>query len=138
MSVTGIKLLTVQVSHHPPVGAAHAENKEWEYDMVSAPTTKFLGNSIDIYPIGWPLAMSPAPSFPSCHLGCHKLCYVMSATLACALSFPSFCLLATLSFAATTASHCAQARHAALFALDFSAACSCCVEQHQTVPFPAT
>lgn len=42
----------VQVSHHPPVGAAHAENKDWEYDMVSAPTTKFLGNSIDIYPVG--------------------------------------------------------------------------------------
>ena len=42
----------LQVSHHPPVGAAHAENKDWEYDMVSAPTTKFLGNSIDIYPIG--------------------------------------------------------------------------------------
>ena len=42
----------LQVSHHPPVGAAHAENRDWEYDMVSAPTTKFLGNSIDIYPIG--------------------------------------------------------------------------------------
>ena len=54
----------VQVSHHPPVGAAHAENKDWEYDMVSAPTTKFLGNSIDIYPIGWPLAMSSAPPLP--------------------------------------------------------------------------
>ena len=40
------------MSHHPPVGAAHAENKEGEYDMVSAPTTKFLGNSIDIFPIG--------------------------------------------------------------------------------------
>lgn len=49
----------VQVSHHPPVGAAHAENKDWEYDMVSAPTTKFLGNSIDIYPIGQFLVVAP-------------------------------------------------------------------------------
>ncbi|DBA92841.1 hypothetical protein WJX77_001671 [Trebouxia sp. C0004] len=48
----GLRFIAEQVSHHPPVGAAHAENKEWEYDMVSAPTTKFLGNSIDIYPIG--------------------------------------------------------------------------------------
>ena len=59
----------VQVSHHPPVGAAHAENKDWEYDMVSAPTTKFLGNSIDIYPIGRSLALSPAPSLPPAILG---------------------------------------------------------------------
>ena len=50
----------VQVSHHPPVGAAHAENKDWEYDMVSAPTTKFLGNSIDIYPIGQFLPFTPS------------------------------------------------------------------------------
>ena len=58
----------MQVSHHPPVGAAHAENKDWEYDMVSAPTTKFLGNSIDIYPIGrflpcTPSALSPTPCY---------------------------------------------------------------------------
>lgn len=48
----GLRFIAEQVSHHPPVGAAHAENKDWEYDMVSAPTTKFLGNSIDIYPVG--------------------------------------------------------------------------------------
>ena len=42
----------VQVSHHPPVGAAHGEHQDWQYDMVSAPTTKFLGNSVDIFPIG--------------------------------------------------------------------------------------
>ncbi len=76
----------VQVSHHPPVGAAHAENKDWEYDMVSAPTTKFLGNSIDIYPIGWPFGYQPCIIFAFCHLSPHKLCYVMSATIACALS----------------------------------------------------
>ena len=44
--------LCLQVSHHPPVGVAHAENEHWLYDIVSAPTTKFLGNSVDIYPVG--------------------------------------------------------------------------------------
>lgn len=41
-----------QVSHHPPVSAAHAENSNWTYDIVSAPTTKFLGNSLEVYPKG--------------------------------------------------------------------------------------
>lgn len=44
--------MLAQVSHHPPVAAAHAENDYWVYDIVSAPTTKFLGNSVDIYPVG--------------------------------------------------------------------------------------
>jgi hypothetical protein len=48
----GLRFLAEQVSHHPPVGAAHAENTDWEYDMVSAPATKFLGNSVDIFPVG--------------------------------------------------------------------------------------
>ena len=34
------------------MGVAHAENEHWLYDIVSAPTTKFLGNSVDIYPVG--------------------------------------------------------------------------------------
>ncbi len=42
----------MQVSHHPPVCAAHAENKHFLYDLVSAPTTKFLGNSLEVYPYG--------------------------------------------------------------------------------------
>ena len=42
------------MSHHPPIAAAHAENAAWVYDIVSAPTTKFLGNSVDIYPVGAP------------------------------------------------------------------------------------
>lgn len=44
--------LPVQVSHHPPVCAAHAENSHFAYDLVSAPTTKFLGNSLEVYPYG--------------------------------------------------------------------------------------
>jgi hypothetical protein len=42
----------LQVSHHPPVGAAHAENSAWTYDIVSAPTTRFLGNSLEVFPRG--------------------------------------------------------------------------------------
>eukprot|EP00891_Asterochloris_glomerata_P007468 jgi/Astpho2/7468/Aster-02045 len=48
----GVRFVAEQVSHHPPVGAAHGEHQDWQYDMVSAPTTKFLGNSVDIFPIG--------------------------------------------------------------------------------------
>lgn len=40
------------MSHHPPVCAAHAENTHFQYDLVSAPTTKFLGNSLEVYPYG--------------------------------------------------------------------------------------
>ena len=46
------RFLAEQVSHHPPIGAAHADAPRWAYDIVSAPTTRFLGNSIDIYPVG--------------------------------------------------------------------------------------
>jgi hypothetical protein len=41
-----------QVSHHPPIGAGHGETELWTYDLVSAPKTKFLGNSVEVYPIG--------------------------------------------------------------------------------------
>mmetsp|Transcript_11385 Transcript_11385/g.19976 ORF Transcript_11385/g.19976 Transcript_11385/m.19976 type:complete len:456 (-) Transcript_11385:826-2193(-) len=48
----GVHYLAEQVSHHPPVCAAHAENAHFTYDLVSAPTTKFLGNSLEVYPYG--------------------------------------------------------------------------------------
>lgn len=41
-----------QVSHHPPMGAAHAENEHFSYDITSKVKTKFLGNSVDVYPLG--------------------------------------------------------------------------------------
>ena len=44
--------LAEQVSHHPPIGAAHAETPYWTYDIVSCPKTKFLGNSLEVYPVG--------------------------------------------------------------------------------------
>jgi hypothetical protein len=49
---TGVKYIAEQVSHHPPVGASHAESPLWTYDLVSAPKTKFLGNSLEVYPVG--------------------------------------------------------------------------------------
>lgn len=51
-TLVGLACCSVQVSHHPPVSAAHAENSSWTYDIVSAPTTKFLGNSLEVYPKG--------------------------------------------------------------------------------------
>mmetsp|Transcript_11257 Transcript_11257/g.33809 ORF Transcript_11257/g.33809 Transcript_11257/m.33809 type:complete len:452 (-) Transcript_11257:444-1799(-) len=47
-----VKFFAEQVSHHPPIGVGHGENEHWTYDIVSAPSTKFLGNSVEIYPIG--------------------------------------------------------------------------------------
>lgn len=41
-----------QVSHHPPIGAAHGSGPGWTYDITSAPRTKFNGNSIDVFPVG--------------------------------------------------------------------------------------
>ncbi|KAK6943649.1 Oxysterol-binding protein [Dillenia turbinata] len=48
----GITFLAEQVSHHPPMGAAHAENDHFTYDVTSKLKTKFLGNSVDVYPVG--------------------------------------------------------------------------------------
>tara|TARA_B100001142_G_scaffold314865_1_gene352852 strand:+ start:499 stop:870 length:372 start_codon:yes stop_codon:yes gene_type:complete len=41
-----------QVCHHPPIGAGHAETPKWTYDITSAVKTKFMGNWVDIYPLG--------------------------------------------------------------------------------------
>ncbi|KAG8496392.1 hypothetical protein CXB51_007603 [Gossypium anomalum] len=40
------------VSHHPPMSAGHAENEHFTYDMTSKLKTKFLGNSLEVYPVG--------------------------------------------------------------------------------------
>lgn len=42
----------LQVSHHPPMSAGHAENPHFVYDCTSKLKTKFLGNSLDVYPVG--------------------------------------------------------------------------------------
>jgi len=42
------KFLVEQVSHHPPISAFHSENDQWKFWQNSSPTTKFLGNSLDL------------------------------------------------------------------------------------------
>lgn len=34
------------------MSAGHAENEHFSYDMTSKLKTKFLGNSLDVYPVG--------------------------------------------------------------------------------------
>ncbi|PSR95100.1 Oxysterol-binding protein-related protein like [Actinidia chinensis var. chinensis] len=48
----GITFIAEQVSHHPPMSAGHAENEHFTYDVTSKLKTKFLGNSLDVYPVG--------------------------------------------------------------------------------------
>ncbi|XP_072992914.1 oxysterol-binding protein-related protein 3A-like [Typha latifolia] len=48
----GIMFLAEQVSHHPPMSAGHAENEHFTYDVSSKLKTKFLGNSVEVYPVG--------------------------------------------------------------------------------------
>jgi hypothetical protein len=42
------KFLAEQVSHHPPISALQAVHDNWIFWQNSCPTTKFLGNSIDV------------------------------------------------------------------------------------------
>ncbi|KAI3835962.1 hypothetical protein MKX03_012304 [Papaver bracteatum] len=48
----GVTFISEQVSHHPPMSAGHAENEHFAYDVTSKLKTKFLGNSLDVYPVG--------------------------------------------------------------------------------------
>ncbi|MCL7038204.1 hypothetical protein MKW94_006798 [Papaver nudicaule] len=45
----GVTYIGEQVSHHPPIDAAHAENEHFTFDITSNLKTKLLGNSLDIY-----------------------------------------------------------------------------------------
>ncbi|KAI8932602.1 hypothetical protein NX059_010105 [Plenodomus lindquistii] len=56
----GYRFFIEQVSHHPPVGAAYAESKKWDYYGESAVKSKFYGKSFDINPLGtWFLRLRP-------------------------------------------------------------------------------
>ncbi|MCL7038205.1 hypothetical protein MKW94_006799 [Papaver nudicaule] len=46
----GITYIGEQVSHYPPIDAAHGENEHFIHDITSNLRTKLLGNSLDIYP----------------------------------------------------------------------------------------
>eukprot|EP00218_Dolichomastix_sp_CCMP3274_P008035 CAMPEP_0170144230 /NCGR_PEP_ID=MMETSP0033_2-20121228/13371_1 /TAXON_ID=195969 /ORGANISM="Dolichomastix tenuilepis, Strain CCMP3274" /LENGTH=450 /DNA_ID=CAMNT_0010380719 /DNA_START=58 /DNA_END=1410 /DNA_ORIENTATION=+ len=58
----GVVYVAEQVSHHPPVAAAHAHSDKWRYALTSAVKTKFNGNSIDVFPIGRTDIMLVLPS----------------------------------------------------------------------------
>jgi len=45
---TNMKFFAEQVSHHPPVTAVHVEGNGWTFFQNSSPSTKFLGNSLDL------------------------------------------------------------------------------------------
>jgi hypothetical protein len=47
-----VSYIAEQVSHHPPVASANASGPGWSYEITSAPTTRFLGNSIEVHPLG--------------------------------------------------------------------------------------
>ena len=56
----GYRFFVEQVSHHPPVGAAFAEHKDWTYYGESSVKSKFYGKSFDINPLGtWFLRLRP-------------------------------------------------------------------------------
>ncbi|EMD94715.1 hypothetical protein COCC4DRAFT_26581 [Bipolaris maydis ATCC 48331] len=56
----GYRFFIEQVSHHPPIGAAFAESKKWDYYGESAVKSKFYGKSFDINPLGtWFLRLRP-------------------------------------------------------------------------------
>ncbi|KAI7215563.1 hypothetical protein KC333_g5391 [Hortaea werneckii] len=48
----GYRFFIEQVSHHPPVGAAHAESPRWTYYGESAVKSKFYGKSFEFNPLG--------------------------------------------------------------------------------------
>ncbi|GJP32712.1 hypothetical protein CLOM_g17313 [Closterium sp. NIES-68] len=47
-----VTFVNEQVSHHPPICAGHGENEHFVYDCTSKVKTKFLGNSVEVYPLG--------------------------------------------------------------------------------------
>ncbi|KAI0143484.1 oxysterol-binding protein [Xylariaceae sp. FL1272] len=56
----GYRFFIEQVSHHPPVGASHAESAKWTYWGEAKVDSKFMGKSFDIYHLGtWFLKLRP-------------------------------------------------------------------------------
>jgi hypothetical protein len=62
----GYRFFIEQVSHHPPIGAAHAESARWDYYGESSVRSKFYGKSFDINPLGtWFLRLRPVGGGPA-------------------------------------------------------------------------
>jgi len=61
----GYRFFIEQVSHHPPVGAAHAESAKWTYEGESSVKSKFYGKSFEFNPLGtWFLRIRPDSGEP--------------------------------------------------------------------------
>jgi len=52
VSPRGFKYLAEQVSHHPPIGVAETQCDSWRMKQEAHVSTKFHGNSIEIFAIG--------------------------------------------------------------------------------------
>ena len=62
----GYRFFIEQVSHHPPIGAAHAESARWDYYGESSVRSKFYGRSFDINPLGtWFLKLRSVSGGPT-------------------------------------------------------------------------
>ncbi|KAM9886845.1 hypothetical protein OXX69_013576, partial [Metschnikowia pulcherrima] len=48
----GFRLITEQVSHHPPISACHAESAKWDYYGENAVKSQFRGRSFDFQHLG--------------------------------------------------------------------------------------
>ncbi|KAK8075047.1 Oxysterol-binding protein [Apiospora hydei] len=56
----GYRFFTEQISHHPPIGAVHAESANWTYWGESNVKSKFYGKSFDINHLGtWFVKLQP-------------------------------------------------------------------------------
>jgi oxysterol-binding protein 1 len=47
----GFRFFVEQVSHHPPIGAAHASSPRWDYYGESSIKSKFYGKSFEFHPL---------------------------------------------------------------------------------------
>ena len=48
----GFRIITEQVSHHPPVSAFHANNLDFRFHGAIHPKLKFWGKSVEAIPKG--------------------------------------------------------------------------------------
>eukprot|EP01107_Rhizomastix_libera_P007584 TRINITY_DN22605_c0_g1_i1.p1 TRINITY_DN22605_c0_g1~~TRINITY_DN22605_c0_g1_i1.p1 ORF type:complete len:505 (+),score=165.49 TRINITY_DN22605_c0_g1_i1:22-1515(+) len=46
----GFKFFAEQISHHPPISASHCESKEFTFWQQAHVKTKFMGNTLELYP----------------------------------------------------------------------------------------
>ena len=56
VSLQGLRILAEKVVHHPTIIAGHAEGRRWTLDADSDLRSKFWGRSIELMPVGAPLA----------------------------------------------------------------------------------